>query len=96
MECDEVFLFLYPINPNNPTNPNSDICTIIANLICTNPKYQYMTRAVRIFWKIFLYGFAAFVLLIILISLGVFGKMPSLAELENPSGLLKLRPRLSV
>lgn len=47
-----------------------------------------MTRAVRIFWKIFLYGFLTFVLLIILISLGVFGKMPSLAELENPSIML--------
>jgi penicillin-binding protein 1A len=47
-----------------------------------------MTRAVRIFWKTFLYGFLAFVLLIILISLGVFGKMPSLAELENPSIML--------
>jgi penicillin-binding protein 1A len=47
-----------------------------------------MTRAVRIFWKIMLYGFLSFVLLIVLISLGVFGKMPSLAELENPSIML--------
>ncbi len=38
-----------------------------------------------IFWKIFLWGTAAFILLIILISSGVFGKMPSLAQLENPS-----------
>ena len=44
-----------------------------------------MSRAVRIFWRIFLYGFAAFILLLILINLGVFGKMPSLAQLENPA-----------
>jgi penicillin-binding protein 1A len=47
-----------------------------------------MNRAVRIFWKVFLYGFLFFVLLIVLISLGVFGKMPSLAQLENPSIML--------
>lgn len=38
-----------------------------------------------IFWKIFLCGTAAFILLIVLISSGFFGKMPSLAQLENPS-----------
>ncbi len=37
------------------------------------------------FWKLFLYGTAAFILLLILINFGVFGKMPSLAQLENPS-----------
>ena len=44
-----------------------------------------MSRSVRIFWKIFFYGIGAFVLLLLLINLGVFGKMPSLAQLENPS-----------
>ncbi|MBL7697660.1 MAG: transglycosylase domain-containing protein [Chitinophagaceae bacterium] len=44
-----------------------------------------MSRSVRIFWKIFLYGLAAIILIIVLINLGVFGKMPSLAQLENPS-----------
>ncbi|HUR10915.1 MAG TPA: transglycosylase domain-containing protein [Flavitalea sp.] len=44
-----------------------------------------MSKAVRIFWRIFLYGFAAFLLLLVLINMGVFGKMPSLAQLENPS-----------
>lgn len=44
-----------------------------------------MSRPVRIFWRIFFGGFAAFILLLILINFGVFGKMPSLAELENPS-----------
>ena len=38
-----------------------------------------------IFWKIFLGGAGAFLLLLLLINFGVFGKMPSLAQLENPS-----------
>jgi penicillin-binding protein 1A len=44
-----------------------------------------MSRSVRIFWKIFLGCFLALVLFIVLINFGVFGKMPSLAQLENPS-----------
>ncbi len=44
-----------------------------------------MKTSVRIFWRIFLFGFFAFVLLISLANFGVFGKMPSLQELENPS-----------
>ncbi|PZR27353.1 MAG: peptidoglycan glycosyltransferase [Citrobacter freundii] len=44
-----------------------------------------MKRSVRIFWYIFLGGFGALVLLILLANFGVFGKMPSLQELENPS-----------
>ena len=44
-----------------------------------------MSRPVRIFWKIFLYSFAAFVLFLVLVNFGVFGKMPSLAQLENPT-----------
>ncbi len=38
-----------------------------------------------LFWKIFLTGLGAFVLLLLLINFGVFGKMPSLSQLENPS-----------
>ncbi len=45
------------------------------------PAYSYNA----LFWKIFLWGTAAFVLLIVLINFNVFGKMPSLAQLENPS-----------
>ena len=41
-------------------------------------------RSVRIFWKLFFFGVLAFALLIALINFGVFGKMPSLDELENP------------
>lgn len=44
-----------------------------------------MKKSVRIFWYIFLGGFAALVILILLANFGVFGKMPSLRELENPS-----------
>src|SRR6195256_4793253 len=46
-----------------------------------------MKKSVRIFWRIFLFGFGAFILLIVLINFGVLGKMPSIAELENPSVL---------
>jgi penicillin-binding protein 1A len=44
-----------------------------------------MKKAVRIFWRIFVVGFASFIVLVLLANFGVFGKMPSLAELENPS-----------
>lgn len=44
-----------------------------------------MKKSVRIFWRIFLVGFGAVILLILLANFGVFGKMPSLQDLENPS-----------
>ena len=44
-----------------------------------------MKRSVKIFWQIFFGGFIAFVLLVLLASWGVFGRMPKLKELENPS-----------
>src|SRR6266536_5976348 len=44
-----------------------------------------MRRSVRIFWYIFLAGFLGFVLMILMANFGVFGKMPSLKDLENPS-----------
>jgi len=46
-----------------------------------------MTNAIRIFWKIFLWGWGLFILFIISLNLGLFGKLPSLEELENPSML---------
>lgn len=46
-----------------------------------------MKHTVQVFWKIVLWGFAAFVLLLLLINFGIFGKLPSLSELENPSVL---------
>jgi len=42
----------------------------------------------RIFWITFFSGLTAFILLIVLLSMGVFGKLPSLQELENPSLVL--------
>jgi penicillin-binding protein 1A len=44
-----------------------------------------MKKSVRIFWRIFLFGFGALVLFIALANFGLFGKMPSLADLENPT-----------
>lgn len=44
-----------------------------------------MSKPVRIFWRIFFGGVGLFILLLVLINFGVFGKMPSLAQLENPS-----------
>lgn len=44
-----------------------------------------MKKTIRFFWIIFLSGFGSFILLIILILVGVFGKLPRLKELENPS-----------
>src|SRR6476661_3225971 len=44
-----------------------------------------MKKSIRIFWYIFFSGIGLFVLVIVLAMLGVFGKMPSIAELENPS-----------
>lgn len=46
-----------------------------------------MSKAVRIFWKSVLIGWAAFIVFLIALNLGLFGKLPSLAELENPSML---------
>lgn len=44
-----------------------------------------MKRSVKIFWRIFLFGFLAFVSIILMANFGVFGKMPSMEELQNPS-----------
>lgn len=43
------------------------------------------SKGVRIFWLVFFSGFGFVVLVIILAIFGVFGKMPSLKQLENPS-----------
>lgn len=44
-----------------------------------------MTRAVKIFWKVFFIGLLSGILFLMLTNWGVFGKMPSIAELENPT-----------
>lgn len=46
-----------------------------------------MKKAVRVFWRVFFSCLGAVILLILLINFGVFGKMPSLSELENPAML---------
>ncbi len=46
-----------------------------------------MSNAVRLFRKIFIWGWGLFLLFLIAVYLGAFGKLPSLAELENPSML---------
>ncbi|MBI3718958.1 MAG: transglycosylase domain-containing protein [Sphingobacteriales bacterium] len=47
-----------------------------------------MKNSVRYLWRIFFIGWGAIVLLILLINFGLFGKLPSLEELENPSASL--------
>jgi len=47
-----------------------------------------MSKSVFIFWKIFFAGLAVFMIFLGLIYLGVFGPLPSLKELENPSIML--------
>jgi len=46
-----------------------------------------MSKSVKLFWKIFVGGWALFLLFLIAVYIGVFGKLPSLGELENPSML---------
>lgn len=44
-----------------------------------------MKPSVKIFWRLFFIGFIAFLLMVLFASYGVFGPMPSLKKLENPS-----------
>lgn len=50
----------------------------------SNGNGSTVKRSVKIFWRIFLIGFGAFLLLIALANFGVFGKMPSIDDLKNP------------
>ncbi len=43
-----------------------------------------MKKSVKILWRVFLFGILAVLLLFVCINFGLFGKMPSLKELENP------------
>lgn len=43
-----------------------------------------MKRSVKILWRLFLVGMVSVVILFLCANFGVFGKMPSVAELENP------------
>jgi penicillin-binding protein 1A len=44
-----------------------------------------MKKSVRFFWIVLWGGLGLFVLIIVLAIVGVFGKLPSLKELENPT-----------
>jgi penicillin-binding protein 1A len=44
-----------------------------------------MKKSIRIFWIAFLSAVGLFLLIVLLALMGVFGEMPSLARLENPS-----------
>lgn len=47
-------------------------------------KAKSTSKPVRIFWILFFSGLGLLALLLLSINLGLFGKMPSLAQLENP------------
>src|SRR5687768_15268908 len=44
-----------------------------------------MKKSTRIFWYVFLGGIGFVVVFFLLVILGVFGKLPTLKQLENPS-----------
>jgi len=46
-----------------------------------------MPKTINLFWKIFFIAWGAFIVFIFAINIGIFGKLPSLVELENPSML---------
>ena len=51
-----------------------------------HPKKSVGTpKAIRIFWKYFFICWSALILVILSIYIGVFGKLPSIEELQNPS-----------
>ena len=47
-----------------------------------------MKKSVKILWRLFLVGTACFLLLIVLANFGVFGEMPSIDDLQNPTASL--------
>jgi penicillin-binding protein 1A len=47
-----------------------------------------MSKPVRILWRVFFIGLACLALVILLASWGIFGRMPSISELENPTASL--------
>ena len=47
-----------------------------------------MSRAVKIFWRVFFIGLASFILFLFLCNWGVFGSMPSIDDIQNPSASL--------
>ena len=51
-------------------------------LRCLN---SVMKKSVKILWRLFIFGFVFFLLVLLLADFGVFGSMPSISDLQNPS-----------
>lgn len=47
-----------------------------------------MKKSVKILWRLFFIGFGLFLLVLLLADFGVFGPMPSISDLQNPSASL--------
>src|SRR4051812_3667011 len=47
-----------------------------------------MKQSVRILWKVFFGGLLLFILILLCANFGLFGRMPSITELENPEAVL--------
>ena len=47
-----------------------------------------MSKPVKLFWKIFFISLGAFILFLLLCNWGLFGKMPSIDDIQNPSASL--------
>ena len=47
-----------------------------------------MKKSIKILWSVFFIGLAFSILIILLANWGVFGKMPSIEDLQNPSASL--------
>jgi penicillin-binding protein 1A len=69
------FLQSKPYYSNQPFN-------IIMKKVASKGRVR---QSVKIFWIVFFSGFLGVILMILLANFGVFGKMPSLKELENPT-----------
>src|SRR5687767_9733997 len=48
-------------------------------------KNNNVNRSVRVLWQLFFAGLALFLVLMLCANFGVFGKMPSVKQLENPA-----------
>jgi penicillin-binding protein 1A len=47
-----------------------------------------MSKSVKIFWRVFFIGLASFILFLFLCNWGVFGEMPSIGDIQNPTASL--------
>jgi penicillin-binding protein 1A len=47
-----------------------------------------MFKPVRVFWIVFFSGLAAFLIILLMVCLGTFGRLPSIRQMENPTILL--------